>query len=94
MSKMTRRDFNEKLVKGLGGVALASATGSVLEGATPANAPKQPNIVFICSDQHSYKYTGYMGHKYVKTPNLDRIARQGVVFTNNYCSNPVCVPSR
>ena len=35
-----------------------------------------------------------MGHPYVSTPNLDRLAANGTVFTNNYCGNPVCVPSR
>ena len=54
----------------------------------------QPNIVFICSDQHSHKYNGYAGHPIVKTPNLDRIAKQGVFFNNAYSGNPVCVPAR
>lgn len=53
-----------------------------------------PNIVFICSDQHSYKYTGYSGRSIVRTPNLDRIAKNGVVFSNAYAGSPVCVPSR
>ena len=42
----------------------------------------RPNIVFICSDQHAFRYTGYVGHPIVKTPNMDRIAEHGVVFTN------------
>ncbi|MCZ6633816.1 MAG: sulfatase-like hydrolase/transferase [bacterium] len=54
----------------------------------------RPNIVFICSDQHSFRYTGYVGHRLVKTPNLDQIAEQGVVFSNAYCGSPVCVPGR
>ncbi|MDA2937500.1 sulfatase-like hydrolase/transferase [Acidobacteria bacterium AH-259-A15] len=48
----------------------------------------------MCSDQHSYKYTGYAGHPLVKTPNLDRIAGEGVIFTDAYCGSPVCVPGR
>ena len=55
---------------------------------------QRPNIVFVCSDQHSFKYTGYAGHPIVKTPNLDRIAASGVVFENAYCGSPVCVPGR
>jgi len=54
----------------------------------------KPNIVFICSDQHSYKYTGYAGHNVVKTPNLDRIVSQGVVFSDTYSGGPVSVPAR
>ena len=54
----------------------------------------RPNIVFICSDQHAFRYAGYAGHPIVKTPNMDRIAEHGVVFTNTYCGSPVCAPSR
>ena len=58
------------------------------------NVHKRPNIVFICSDQHSHKYNGYAGHPFVNTPNLDRLAKYGVVFNNAYSGNPVCVPGR
>ena len=56
--------------------------------------PERPNIVFVCSDQHGFRYSGYAGHPLVQTPNLDRIARQGVNFANAYCGSPVCTPSR
>ena len=55
---------------------------------------RQPNIVFICSDQHSHRYNGYAGHPIVKTPNLNRIAKSGVIFNNAYSGNPVSVPAR
>ena len=54
----------------------------------------KPNIVLVCSDQHSSRYTGYAGHPLVKTPNLDRLAAQGTAFSNTYCGSPVCVPGR
>ena len=54
----------------------------------------RPNIVYICSDQHSFRYTGYTGHPLVKTPNMDRIAERGTTFANTYCGSPVCVPGR
>jgi choline-sulfatase len=57
-------------------------------------AHSKPNIVLICSDQHACRYTGYAGHPIVKTPNMDRIARNGVVFSNTYCGSPVCTPGR
>ena len=53
-----------------------------------------PNLLFIFSDQHCWKVAGCYGDKVVATPNLDRLARQGVVFDNAYCPSPVCVPSR
>src|SRR5262249_12823627 len=51
-------------------------------------------IVFVLSDQHAFRYCGFMGHPIVRTPNLDRIARQGAVFQNAYCGHPLCAPSR
>ena len=99
MSKISRREFAGRLAKGLGGgVLLSSASTTTTTTTTAGNRasspPERPNIVFICSDQHSYKYTGYAGHDYVQTPNLDRIARQGTVFNSAYCGSPVCVPGR
>ena len=93
MKSLNRREFNKNLLKGFGAVATASATITDPDNAE-AKSRKRPNIVFICSDQHAYKYAGFMGHDLVKTPNLDRIARNGVVFSNTYSGNPVCVPGR
>ncbi len=55
---------------------------------------KKPNVLFIVSDQHNAKCTGYAGHAQVKTPNLDRLATEGVVFENAITQNPICTPSR
>jgi choline-sulfatase len=79
---MTRRDFGVGLAAGLGGTAIGKA------------AAKKPNIVFICSDQHSGRFLGCNGHPVVRTPNMDRIAGMGVNFRNTYSGNPVCVPGR
>lgn len=54
----------------------------------------RPNILVICSDQHHPLMSGYRGHPYVETPNLDALAASGTAFTNAYCNSPVCVPSR
>lgn len=77
---MTRRTFGSALAAGVGSLAPAAA--------------RRPNIVFICSDQHSGPSMGCMGHPVVKTPNLDRLAGMGVLFRNAYSGNPVCVPGR
>lgn len=90
MSDLTRRDFNKRFTAGLGAATIALNAGREVQ----AKPRKKPNIVFISSDQHSYKYTGYAGHDIVKTPNLDRIAKQGVAFTSAYTGHPVCVPGR
>lgn len=54
----------------------------------------KPNIVFIMTDQQSFKMLGCTGNRYVNTPNLDRLAARGVRFDNAYCTHPLCVPSR
>ena len=54
----------------------------------------RPNFLFIISDQHAPQVTGCYGADFVRTPNLDRLAAEGVTFDNAYCANPHCVPSR
>jgi len=55
---------------------------------------KQPNVLFVLSDQHNAKCLGHAGHPDVKTPNLDRFAGEGVRFVNAIAQNPICTPSR
>ncbi len=63
--------------------------------AAPALAAgRQPNIVYICSDQHNGRALGCNNHPIVRTPNMDRLASLGVNFRNAYCGSPVCVPGR
>ncbi|MCY3994958.1 MAG: sulfatase-like hydrolase/transferase [Rhodobacter sp.] len=53
-----------------------------------------PNVLFLFSDQHARKVSGAYGDPVVRTPNIDRLAREGVRFENAYCPSPICVPSR
>lgn len=55
---------------------------------------KRPNIVIIISDDHAFQAIGAYGNKYVKTPNIDRIANEGVLFNKGYVTNSICGPSR
>ena len=55
---------------------------------------KRPNVLFILSDQHNAKVMGHRGHPDVRTPNLDRLAAEGVWFENAITQNPICTPSR
>lgn len=52
------------------------------------------NILMILADQHNARLLGSADHDQVRTPNLDRLAGQGVRFANAYCQNPICTPSR
>ena len=54
----------------------------------------RPNIVFILSDQHAANVLGCYGDEIVQTPNLDKLAAEGVVFDNTYTPSPICVPAR
>ena len=56
--------------------------------------PAHPNILFILADQHHAKCLGHAGHPQVRTPHLDRLAREGVRFTRAVTNNPICTPSR
>ncbi|MBI5281809.1 MAG: sulfatase-like hydrolase/transferase [Candidatus Solibacter usitatus] len=55
---------------------------------------RPPNILFLFSDEHNIRVAGYNGNRLARTPNLDRLAESGVVFSNAYCNSPLCVPSR
>src|SRR3954454_5744627 len=59
-----------------------------------AQTNTRPNIVFILVDDIRWDAFGCMGHPFVKTPNIDRIAREGVLFKNFFVSIPLCSPSR
>ena len=54
----------------------------------------RPNVIFFMTDQHNAGSMGCAGHPNVRTPHLDRIAEQGVMFDRAYCNNPICAPSR
>ena len=55
---------------------------------------ERPNILFILSDDHSVPYLGCYGHPDLKTPNIDALAGEGVMFKHMYTTSPQCAPSR
>ena len=69
---------------------------SSLSGFVEMSAAKleKPNVIFIMADDLGYAELGSYGQKKIKTPNLDRLASQGMRFTRNYSGNAVCAPSR
>src|SRR5439155_12488058 len=56
--------------------------------------PKRPNILFILADDLGYGDLGCYGQERIKTPNIDRLAAEGVRFTQAYAGSTVCAPSR
>ncbi len=62
--------------------------------ALSAHAAKTPNILFIMADDLGWMDLACQGNKLVETPNLDRLAKQGMRFTDAYAAAPVCSPTR
>jgi len=54
----------------------------------------RPNILWICTDQQRYDTIHALGNEHIRTPNLDRLAAEGVAFTHAFSQSPVCTPSR
>ncbi len=77
-ARVTRRGF------------LGSGAPAILRG----QGPRRPNILFAISDDQSYPHIGAMGDKVVRTPAIDRVASDGVLFRRAYSLSPGCAPSR
>ena len=93
---MDRRTF----LKLTGAGAAAGLVRSASPQAAPAQAdqadqtdPKRPNVVLIISDDQAWTDYGFMGHKVVRTPRLDRLALQSLVLTRGYVPTALCRPS-
>ncbi len=81
------------------GTIIFQVTAAILVALTifaeaPATAAGKPNIILIIADDLSWGDLGCYGQKEILTPNIDRLAREGIRFTNAYAGNSVCAPSR
>jgi arylsulfatase A-like enzyme len=59
-----------------------------------AVSDERPNIIFVMTDDHTHHQMSLTGNTFISTPNLDRLAREGVWFKNAFCTNSLCAPSR
>jgi len=82
---MKRRNF----MKAAGAAALAAGSASGM-----GRAKRLPNVVIIYGDDVGYGDVGAYGSKLIPTPNIDRLAREGLRFTDGHCSAATCSPSR
>ncbi|SMD33850.1 Arylsulfatase A [Reichenbachiella faecimaris] len=81
------------------GLAVAMVMSSIVTSCTSSTASKKkrPNIIYIMSDDHAtHAISAYGGiyDDYLQTPNIDRIANEGIKFNNVFCTNAICGPSR
>ncbi len=58
------------------------------------NTQQLPNVIFILVDDMRWDQLGLSGHPFARTPNIDRIGQEGVIFTNAFVCTPLCSPSR
>ena len=95
MDKRTRREFLKMTgfaAASLGAASLLPSCAS--ESRTAGIKGKRPNIIFILADDLGYGDLGCFGQKTIQTPNIDRLAAEGMRFTDHYAGSTVCAPSR
>ena len=83
---ISRRNFLE--------LAAATAIMGPTSRSQGTDAAMRPNILFMLADDHRWDALGCMGNPIIQTPQLDRLAREGVIFDNHFCTTPICCASR
>ena len=86
---LNRRSFLKSLAAGAAAIMFARP-----QWARAADEKAKPNFVFILADDQGYGDLGCYGAAKIKTPNIDRMAAEGMKFTDFYASTPVCTPTR
>ena len=91
-----QRDMDRRQALKSMGAGLAALAGLSLAGPlkTAAAEEKKLNVIFILSDDHRWDHMSCVGHPFVETPNMDRLAREGVLFENAFVTTSLCSPSR
>ena len=90
-NRPSRRDF----LRAAGAASAAGLLGSGFgRGSAIADSNSPPNVLLLMTDQQTGRALSCMGHPHVRTPHLDRLAAEGVLFENALCTYPVCTASR
>ena len=92
MKKLNRRDFLGSIGAGAAVASLPGCSGTLARLMT--GSKRNLNLVFILIDDLGWIDTGCYGSAYYETPNIDRLASQGMRFTDAYAASPVCSPTR
>ncbi|MGP1537511.1 sulfatase family protein [Bacteroides heparinolyticus] len=89
------KNYSSTLIYSLAGTAALSSLATCGTPKKPVSEAKKPmNIVYIMCDDHSFQTISAYDQRYTQTPNIDRIAREGVRFTNSFVANSLSGPSR
>ena len=97
---MTKEIFSDhpmgrrSALKIMGAAALAGLGGLPRLSLAQAPPENRPNLIFILSDDHRWDHLSCVGHPFIQTPALDRLAREGVLFKNAFVTTSLCSPSR
>lgn len=91
---ITRRNFLTHAGALLGAAYAGCATAQLSPLPSASGARRKPNIIFILADDLGYGDVGCYGQQQILTPNIDRLAKEGMRFTNCYAASTVCAPSR
>jgi len=90
---LNRRDFLKSVGASAAAVSVLGCASS-RDGIAAAKKNRKPNIIFVLADDLGYGDLGCYGQQRIKTPNIDRMATEGMRFTDHYAGSTVCAPSR
>ena len=88
MNKLTKRTVVAGVLLATSAVSCSSPPGRSAEN------EKKPSIIYIMADDLGWGDVGFNGQEKIRTPNIDRLAAEGIIFTRHYAGSPVCGPSR
>lgn len=91
MKKFKRTKMNKKV---LVSIMLFFTTHSFLYSGIKQKDPEKPNIIFILTDDQRWDALGYAGNEVIRTPEMDKLAKEGVYFKNAFVTTPICAASR
>lgn len=95
---MNRRDFLKYAAVISGAVATGNAANAAIKLSNKTMqtsiGPKRPNVIYIMTDDQGFGDVGCYGQKLIKTPNLDKMAAEGMRFTDHYSGTCICAPTR
>ena len=91
---MNRREFLKTIGFGAAVLTMSGCTNDTQRPGGNMQAQKRPNIIFLMADDQRWDIMGCMGHPVIKTPNMDRLAAEGVLFENAFLTTSICMASR